>query len=165
MLAQTPGSGVTLSGKVLDAEAKAPLPYLSLQLQAEKDSAFVAGRLTNEAGAFNFSGLKKGIYILTGRAIGYQPLRQRVLVGELSPFLDLGAVLMTRETRTLTGVVVTATTDAVSATMEKKTFTVADNISQSGGSVLQAMSTLPGVTVGQDRQGAGARQRQGGRAD
>ncbi len=34
--------------------------------------------------------------------------------------------------------------------MDRKTFTVGDNITQSGGSVLQAMSTVPGVTVGQD---------------
>jgi outer membrane receptor protein involved in Fe transport len=35
--------------------------------------------------------------------------------------------------------------------MDKKTFTVEDNISQSGGSVLQTMQNLPGVTV-QDGQ-------------
>jgi len=88
--------------------------------------------------------------VLIVRSIGYQPIRQRVLVGELSAFLDLGALLMIREARTLGEVVVTGTADAVSGTMDRKTFTVADNISQSGGSVLQAMSTLPGVTVGQD---------------
>jgi outer membrane receptor for ferrienterochelin and colicin len=31
--------------------------------------------------------------------------------------------------------------------MDKKTFSVEDNISQSGGSVLQTMQNLPGVTV------------------
>ncbi len=150
VLAQTSTIGVTLFGKVQDAETKAALPYLSLQLQTEKDSAFVAGRLTNESGAFTFSGLKKGVYVLAVRAIGYRPVRQRVLIGELSAFLDLGAVLMVKETQTLGDVVVTASADAVSGTMDKKTFAVSDNISQSGGSVLQAMSTVPGVTIGQD---------------
>lgn len=41
--AQTPASGVTLYGKVQDAQTKTALPYLSLVLKAEKDSAFVAG--------------------------------------------------------------------------------------------------------------------------
>jgi outer membrane receptor protein involved in Fe transport len=143
-------TSVTLSGKVMDAESRTALPYLSLQLQAEKDSAFVGGRLTNAAGAFSFSGLKKGAYVLVIRAIGYRPIRQRVLIGELSAFLDLGAVLMIKETRTLTGVVVTASADGIAETLDRKTFTVGENISQSGGSVLQAMSTVPGVTVGQD---------------
>ena len=39
---------------------------------------------------------------------------------------------------------------AVSGTLDRKTFTVSDNISQSGGSVLQAMSTVRKVTIGQD---------------
>jgi len=148
--AQTPVTSVTLSGRVVDAESRAPMPYLSLQLRTAADSVFVGGRLTSEAGAFSFAGLEKGAYVLLVRAIGYQPIRQRVLVGELSPFLDVGAIAMVREVRALTGVVVTGTPDGVAETLDRKTFTVAENISQSGGSVLQAMSTVPGVTVGQD---------------
>ena len=148
--AQTPANNVTLFGKIQDAQTKTALPFLTVQLLTGADSTFVGGRLTNETGAFTFSGLTKGIYLLQVRSIGYHPIRQRVLIGELSAFLDLGALLMNKETRTLGEVVVTAAADAVSATMDKKTFTVSDNISQSGGSVLQAMSTLPGVTVGQD---------------
>ncbi|MEO7362758.1 MAG: TonB-dependent receptor [Gemmatimonadaceae bacterium] len=150
ILAQTPANGVTVFGKLQDAETKAALPYLSLQLHTEKDSAFVAGRLTNDAGAFTFSGLQKGVYTLMVRAIGYRPIRQQILIGELSPFLDLGALLMIRELQVMSDVVISAVADAVSATMDKKSFTVADNVSQSGGSVLQAMSTVPGVTVSQD---------------
>ncbi|MES2521727.1 MAG: TonB-dependent receptor [Gemmatimonadota bacterium] len=150
MRAQAPAAGVTLFGKVQEAGTKAALPYLSLQLQTERDSVFVTGRLTNESGEFTFTALKKGVYVLVARSIGFQPIRQRVLIGELTPFLDLGTLLMVRETRRLGEVVVTADAEALSAAMDKKTFTVSDNISQSGGSVLQAMSTVPGVTVGQD---------------
>lgn len=147
-LSQSPAAGVTLFGKVRDAETKAALPFLTLQLQTERDSAFMGGRLTNEQGAFTFTGLKKGSYVLVVRSIGYQPIRQRVLVGELSAFLDLGAILLIKEPRTLGDVRVTANADAVAGTMDKKAFTVSDNISQAGGSVLQAMSTVPGVTIG-----------------
>jgi outer membrane receptor protein involved in Fe transport len=143
---------VTLSGSIRDAQTKAPLAYLPVQLQTEKDSTLVAGVLTNETGIFTFVGLKKGVYTLVVRSIGLQPIRQRVLIGELSPFLDLGELLMARSVQTLGAVAVTATEDQVSAAMDKKTFTVGENISQVGGSVLQAMSTVPGVTVGQDRK-------------
>jgi outer membrane receptor protein involved in Fe transport len=148
--AQSPVGGVTLSGTVQDARTRTGLPFLNLQLLAEQDSAFVAGRITNETGAFTFSGLVKGRYVLVVRSIGYQPIRQRVVIGELSAFLDLGALLMRADAQTLGDVVVTATAEGVSGAMDRKTFTVADNISQAGGSVLQAMSTVPGVTVGQD---------------
>ncbi len=141
--------GVTLSGRVVDAQSRAPLPYLPIQLQAERDSTFVAGRLTNEAGEFTFTALAKGTYVLVVRSIGFQPLHERVLVGELSPFLDLGALQMVRQAQALGTVAITASEEGVSATMDKKTFAVAENIAQAGGSVLQAMSTVPGVTIGQ----------------
>jgi outer membrane receptor protein involved in Fe transport len=57
---------------------------------------------------------------------------------------------MTREARALSEVVVTEAAGGRSAAMEKQTFAVADNVTQTGGSVLQAMSTVPGVTVDQD---------------
>lgn len=142
--------GVTLFGRVHDARSKAPVPYLTVQLLAERDSAFVTGRLTDSTGAFTLTGLTKGVYLLDARSIGYAPLRQRVLVGELSPYLDLGVLLMEPVARSLEAVQVTAAADEVASAMDRKTYQVADNIAQAGGSVLQAMATLPGVTVGQD---------------
>jgi outer membrane receptor protein involved in Fe transport len=150
LAAQTPATSVTLFGKIQDAQTRTALAYLPVQLQTEKDSALVGGTLTNETGAFTLAGLKKGIYVLVVRSIGFQPIRQRVLIGELSPFLDLGTLLMVRQAQTLGAVAITATENGVSAAMDKKTFSVADNISQVGGSVLQAMSTVPGVTIGQE---------------
>ena len=148
--AQGTVSVVTVSGTLQDAQTRAVMPLRTVQLLTGTDSAFVAGRLTNDAGAFVFSGLKPGVYILSVRAIGYTPLRQRLLVGELSAFLDLGPLLMMPEPQSLQGVAVRAASDGVADQLDRKTFSVADNISQAGGSVLQAMSTVPGVTVAQD---------------
>ena len=47
----------------------------------------------------------------------------------------------------LQDVVVTSKADAVATKMDKKTFNVSDNISQTGASVMDAMKNLPGVTV------------------
>ena len=44
-------------------------------------------------------------------------------------------------------VVVKGKVDNINEKMDKKTFSVKDNVSQSGGSVLQAMQNLPGITV------------------
>ena len=145
----TPG-GVTLSGRVQAARDRSPMAYLTVQLRRARDSAFVAGRLTDATGAFSFTGLARGTYLLEARVIGLLPLRERVLVGELSPFLDLGVLLMQDAPRTLERVVVAAGAEPVEETMQQRTVTVADNVSQAGGSVLQALSTVPGVTVGQD---------------
>lgn len=142
--------GVSLSARLLDSASRAPVPYVTVQLSRARDSSFVAGRLSDTAGVFAFGGLARGTYVLSVRAIGYTPVSQRVLVGELSAFLDLGTILLARTAQSLSDVVVTGSADGVSAALDRRTVTVADNVSQAGGSVLQAMSTAPGVTVSQD---------------
>lgn len=148
--AQNPAGTVTLSGKIQDGQTKAPLAFLSVVLKTEKDSVFVAGALTDESGAFALPDLKKGNYSLEVSFMGYQTLQQRVIIGELSAYLDIGVLQMKEAAKALDEVIVSAKADEVSGKMDKKTYAVGDNISQSGGSVLQAMTNLPGVTVSED---------------
>jgi outer membrane receptor protein involved in Fe transport len=50
----------------------------------------------------------------------------------------------------LDSVIVTGKQDAVAARLDKKTFNVSENISAAGGSALEAMQNLPGITMGND---------------
>ncbi len=151
---QTPifsqNKGVTLSGQILGSQSKTPISYVSVVLKTEKDSVFAAGTITNDAGIFTFSALKPGNYVLETSFLGYKNHRQQVLIGQLSQFLDLGNILISENEQALDEVVVSTKQDAVSGKMDKKTYAVAQNISQGGGSVLQAMGNLPSVTVSED---------------
>lgn len=138
---------ITLSGLLKDKEANAPLPYASIVIKTEKDSAFVTGTISNDEGRFSIPGIKPGNYFAVVSLIGYATKMQPLYVGSLSPFLDLGAVELRENTSTLQEVEVAAKQDEVNGKMDKKTFSVEDNLSQSGGSVLQVMQNLPGVTV------------------
>lgn len=143
--------GVTVSGRIQDAQTNAPLPYSIIRLRRERDSSVVAGRLADSTGAFVFTGVTKGAYLVEVRTIGYAPLRQSVFVGELSTFLDVGVLkLVPSAPLLIKDVVVSAVQDEVATAMDRKTYRVADNVAQSGGSVVQAMAALPGVTVTQD---------------
>lgn len=68
-------------------------------------------------------------------------------MGTLSEFLNVATIELEEDTKTLNEVVITGKADDVSSKMDKKTYSVSDNVSQSGGSVLQTMQNLPGVTV------------------
>lgn len=145
-------ASITLSGTVREPQNKAVLPFVNVTLLTPTDSAFVTGAITDEAGLFSIASVKPGNYLLKVTYIGYQTSVLPVLVGQLSEFLNLGTIELIGEVTQLSEVVVTAQQEAIASTMDKKTFTLAENISQSGGSALEAMKNLPGVTVGDEGQ-------------
>lgn len=140
----------TLSGSLRDAGSKSPLSFANITLKVATDSAFTAGTISGEDGRFSLPDIKSGNYVLTVSITGYLSKTQPVLVGQLSNFLDLGNIELEQDSRILSEVTVSGKQETISSKMDKKTFAVADNISQAGGSVLEAMKNLPGVTAGQD---------------
>lgn len=138
---------VTISGTIKDKKSKSVLPFVSVVLKTEKENAFVAGTVSNEEGRFSISGIKNGSYNLEYSSVGYTKNKQAVYVGSLTQFLDFNNLELEEDTQVLKEVSVTAKTEQISEVMDKKTFSLTDNISQSGGSVLQAMQNLPGITV------------------
>jgi len=149
-LAQAQSGKVTLSGIVKDGTTKTPLPFVNITLKTVRDSAFVAGTISQENSQFQLPDLASGNYLLIVSYIGYQSKTQALLVGKLSNFLDLGTIELVQQVKSMQEVVVTAKQEAVTAKMDKKSFSLADNISQTGGSVLAAMKNLPGISTSQE---------------
>lgn len=143
-------SKVTLSGILKDKLSGSPLPYANVILKTETDSSFVSGTVTDEEGRYIISNIVPGNYLLETSYVGYTSNVQPILVGKLSEYLDLGVLTLEEKPTSLKEVIVTGTQDAVAETLDKKTFSVADNINQSGGSLLQVMQNLPGITISQE---------------
>jgi outer membrane receptor protein involved in Fe transport len=138
---------VTASGILKDKISALPLSYVNVVLKIEKDSTFVTGTVTNDEGRFVLSNIKPGNYYLEFSFIGYTTKRQPLFVGTLSDYLDVTTIELAEDAKVLNEVVVRGQQDAVSEKLDKKVFSVADNLTQSGGSVMQAMQNLPSVTV------------------
>jgi outer membrane receptor protein involved in Fe transport len=140
-------NSATLSGLIKDKTSKAPLPYINIVLKSARDKKNLFGTVTAEDGRFNLTDVPSGNYLLEITATGYKLKLQKVFVGTLSDFLDLNTIDLEEDINALSEVVVTSKTAEISAKMDKKVFSVTDNITQSGGSVLQSMQSLPGVTI------------------
>lgn len=138
---------VTVSGAVKDKNTKAVLPFVNVTLKTLKDSTSIAGTITNEQGLFSFSNINSGNYILEFSYSGYKRTFKSIYVGSLSDFLDEGTIELEEDSKTIEEVVIVSKLNNISEKMDKKTFSMTDNINQSGGSVLQSMQNLPGVTV------------------
>jgi len=138
---------VTISGLVKDKSSQEPVGYVNVVLFAEKDSTFVSGTVSADNGRFSIPSVLPGNYFLELSFVGYTTKRQSLYVGNLTDFLDLATIELVEDSKVLAEVVVTGEIEAVSQELNKQTYTVSDNISQQGGSVLQAMQNLPGVTI------------------
>lgn len=143
-------SAVTVSGIIKGKADKTALPFVNIVLKTEKDSAFVTGTVSNEEGRFTLTNIKSGSYFLQFSYTGYELKSQSVLVGSLSSFLDIGTIELQQDAKQLQEVVVSSKQDDVSNKLDKKTYSVASNISQAGGSVLQTLKNLPGITTSQE---------------
>ncbi|MBD0288080.1 MAG: TonB-dependent receptor, partial [Flavisolibacter sp.] len=144
-------SSVTLSGVIRESKTKNTLAYVNVILRQAKDSSFVAGTVTNDEGLFTISGVTPNEYTLQLSYTGYKAVSKHILVGKLSSFLNIGTIDLETDINQLNEVVITATQqDDVSNKLDKKTFSISNNITQSGGSVLQAMKNLPGITISQE---------------
>ncbi|MCD0456850.1 TonB-dependent receptor [Chryseobacterium sp. LC2016-27] len=145
-------SNVTVSGIVKDKQDKNDLAYTNIILKKASDETFVAGTITNEEGRFSLEGIKPDNYHLEISISGYNSQNQDLFIGSLSgfievPIIELESSSSTKETKIEEVVLTSSKKNEISDKMDKKIYSVADNISQSGGSILQSMQNLPGITV------------------
>ncbi|NQU87369.1 MAG: TonB-dependent receptor [Mariniphaga sp.] len=138
----------TISGRIFDNGTNQPLPFTTITVQ--NGDQIITGDISDEDGRFVISGIAKGEYVVTCSFIGYDELEIPILIGELNNIFDLGRIQLNPSSEELSEVIVEAKQDILSSGLDKKTFSIENNIAQSGGSVMDAMKTMPGVTVDQE---------------
>jgi len=138
----------TISGRVLDYENKEPLPYATVSIST--GGKILSGTLTDADGRFSITGIEDGNYLVSCSFIGYQPSEIPVMIGRLNKVFDLGRIALKLNAENLAEVTVMAKKEVISSGLDKKSFDLTENVSQSGGSVLDAMRNLPGVTIDQE---------------
>jgi len=140
----------TVSGRLIDAATQAPIPFATVTVRTRADDSTVTGVLSGEDGRFVVTGLPEGQYVFDSEFLGYEPVATEILIGSLNSIYDLGAIAMPQSTAAMEEVVVTAQRQIMEATLDRRVYSMADNITGSTGSALDAMRGLPGVTVDQE---------------
>ncbi|GEP97745.1 TonB-dependent receptor [Chitinophaga cymbidii] len=111
----------------------------------------MAGTVTGGDGRFTLSAPQQGNFHLKLTFLGYATKWENMVAGRLSNFLDLGQIFLSETAGQLHEVTVTGKQqDGINAKMDKQIFSMANNVARAGGSVLEVMANLPGVTVSQE---------------
>ncbi len=141
---------ITISGRVFEGNTGNPLEFSTATISEITSGTLISGAVCDEEGRFKIIGSFQGEYAVSVSYVGFEEHKENLLVGELNQVFDLGNIRLYPLSKTLEEVSVSAQKSTISAEMDRKTYSAEDMVAQAGGSVLDAMKTMPGVTVDQE---------------
>lgn len=145
-------SETIVSGAVVD-NAGAPLASATVLVYSSGDAP-VTGALSDGEGRFIIAGLAPGAYRVTIESYGFAVAERRLTIGRKNNIYDLGRIALA-PSRAIEApvdeVVVEATRrDPLGVEPGRSTFSLDGNVARAGGTALDALKSLPGVTLEQD---------------
>jgi hypothetical protein len=138
-----------ISGKVVDAMNRLPLPDATVTIINPVDSAAIGFAVVDKTGSFEIKNLNKGNYILGITYTGYGSYRKNLDITQSQFVIDLDTVFLSLDTSMMTSVVV----QAPPITVKKDTIEFRANSfkTKPNATVEDLLKKLPGVEV--DKEG------------
>jgi iron complex outermembrane receptor protein len=139
-------------GKVLDASSGKPVEYASVQVLWFNKDSLLGGALVQENGDFAVEGLPSfGQVRVKIKFIGYKDYLQKVFIVPPDKIdQDLGNIKLAVDDKMLSEVDVVAEKSAVVLSIDKRTYNVEKDLSVKGGTAIDVMKNIPGLTVDAD---------------
>ncbi|NJB83908.1 TonB-dependent receptor [Wenyingzhuangia aestuarii] len=149
MVATVFGQQKTAISGTLKTEGNIAIPYVTVTLKNIETANLKQG-FSDENGLFVFEDVNPGKYGLLFNAIGFKQITKNVFVGGINSYLNVGTIVLVEDATELSAVEIKAQKSVISQGLEKKTFDLDNVISQTGGSVLDVMKGMPGISVDQE---------------
>ncbi|GLR16094.1 TonB-dependent receptor domain-containing protein [Portibacter lacus] len=135
---------VQLSGRVLDADTKQKIPYVTV-IANTPEMVYVEGTATDHDGEYKLE-LPKGNYVLQFSFIGYKNKEKTIeLVGSKDVEILLSSDLITMET-----VVISGERTSVEQKIDRKVINVGKDLQSGGGDAVEVLNQLSEVQTGID---------------
>lgn len=135
----------TISGKVLDATLKQPLPYVNIIIKNTKEEVLTGG-ITSEDGSFKIEKVEEGKVIVSIQYIGYKTIRKEVSIKKGSYDINLGNIFLEEAAEGLDEVTVIAETSTIQQKVDRKVITIGKDLAATG-SASELMVGIPSVGV------------------
>lgn len=144
ILAQTV-NGI-IGGKIVDSKTKEPLEFVTVALIPQGSTTPVNGCSTSEDGSFEITKIKAGVYTLKISFVGYHDDIQKVEVLK-GQRVNIGTLRLKPDNKLLKEVVVTEQRSQMSFEIDRRVFTIDQNIAATGGSATDVLEDIPSVEV------------------
>ncbi len=141
----------SITGKILDFNAKTPVEYANIILFNEKDSIQVTGTVSNKNGIFLLTGVKEGNYFLNVQFIGYgKKTFKNINITASRNKIDFGFIYIKPSAVSLQNVIVQGERSPVTYKIDKKVIDVDQMQTAVSGNVADILENIPSITVDVD---------------
>ena len=137
-----------VKGKLLDTSSRQSLISATVSVVQKKDSSLVSYTLSDDKGSFEIKDIPVGDYLLFVSFTGYEVYNKPFSVSDNKHISDFGEIIMQREFKTLTGVVVTES--PVKMNGDTISFKANAFNSKPDATVEDVLKKIPGVIVQKD---------------
>lgn len=145
-------SNGVIRGKLIDSKSKEPLEFVTVALIPSGSNTPTNGCNSAEDGSFFLSDIATGTYLLKISFVGYMDDVRQINVNGNDSRIDIGTVKLKADNKLLKEVVVTEQRTQMKFEIDKRVFTIDQNIAATGGSATDVLSDIPSVEV--DNEGA-----------
>ena len=136
---------VEVTGKVIDAGTKQPIDFANVSVKS--GDQVITGVVSDEKGEFTLE-LKDGKYMLAVSFMGYTEVKKELTVAGKP--VNVGRIALREDSKMLQDVEVVGQGSSMRFELDKKVFTVDQNIASAGASVSDVLENIPSVDVDQE---------------
>jgi len=138
----------TISGRVIDANTKQPIPYATIVIKDMADKT-ITGGISEENGNFNIDKIPEGKNIVEIQFIGYQTYSKEVILESGNLKQNLGTIGLGEESANLDEVTVVAETSTITQKIDRKVINVGKDLTSAGTTASELLNNVPSVSVDQ----------------
>lgn len=137
-----------LSGKIIDSASSNPLDFVNVALYKQDGDAPIKGIVTDENGHFQISSVENGKYTLQFSFVGYNTYSRNFTVNGKD--MNFGNIRLTEDSKMLSELEVVGMSSQMRFEIDRKVFSVDQNIAAAGGSASEVLENIPSVEVDQE---------------
>ena len=139
-------SGV-IRGKIIDAKTTEPIGFVVVTLKQKGSSTPIKGCISEDDGTFVLNEVHIGSYTLEFSQMGYSDETRNITITTDNRKASVGTIRLKPDKHLLKEVVVTEQRAQMSFEIDKRVFTIDQNIAATGGSATDVLTDIPSVEV------------------
>ena len=137
-----------ISGKVLDAKLKQPLPYVNIIIK-NTSGRIITGGITLDDGTFEIKKIIAEHIIVSVQYIGYKTYNKDVDFGKGNYKVNLGNIFLEEDIEGLDEVTVIAEVSTIQQKVDRKIINIGKDLTTAGASASDIMNNIPSVNIDQ----------------